>query len=114
MRIYEGERFAVVARCLPDGKVTVSVGRAEYSDEQVWNHSHSFLDRVGYVNPKQTGILWWRRWQPSVADAVQAAMQDLHRREFQLEEGERQIAAARHSLKAIADLERELAQQRAE
>jgi hypothetical protein len=64
--------------------------------------------RYGYVNPKTTGRWWWEKTQPSVQEALERTVADMHRQEFLTREAASQIDAARATMRALAEIEKEL------
>ncbi len=108
--VYEGERLLLHAHITPGevqfGLVTPEKMNRTKGRPRPW----LFWDfpRVGYVSPKDTGRLWWRRTQVSVGEAMQEVMAELHRREFLMREAESQVEATRATIRALAEIEKEL------
>ena len=104
IEVYQGERLMLMAK-ITAGEVRFGLISRERRHVGWWDWGYP---RVGYVSPRETGFLWWRKTQRSVGEAMQEVMGELHRREFLMREGEAQVEATRASIRVLAEIEKEL------
>lgn len=101
MQVFTGENNTITARCYDDGRVVFNVHAIQDGD-------YTGPAFYGWLEPQSFGTLWWKWTQQTVGEALHAAMQCLHSKEFKLREGQAQIAAAQATIRALADIEKEL------
>jgi len=62
----------------------------------------------GCINPESHGHWFWRKTEPTVWEALEDVVAHMHRQQFMKREAEAQVDTARATMRAMAELEREL------
>jgi hypothetical protein len=110
VEVLKTERHVVLASIESDC-VRVGFVESDAPGDQVGSVYHWLGLTVGWVRPVRKR--WFNAWLDrrvfrSVAEAIETVVAAVHRREFLAREAEAQIQASRATMKALADLEREL------
>jgi len=106
IEVYRGELLTLMAMVTPD---LVRFGLLETSQLSVGNRAGNTAwwkhKQCGFTSPENK---WWGSYQPSIGEAMQEVMSVLHRQEFLMREAESQVNATRATIKALAEIEKEL------
>ena len=113
IEVLRTERHVVLARV--DGRrvyvgfVPKDASQSVREDLYLWNKLVK-----GWVNPTKRGLIrsLFEETERSIPEAVDAVIAEVHRHEFLVREAEAQVDAARSTMKALAEIERELGEGR--
>ena len=105
--IHRSEGFVIVARSDGTGSGCVEF-RVRTHAQAASDQRYSVAQFYGYINPNP-GNHWGRKRQNSIAEAMHEALRWVHKREADLRTAEAEIEAARDVMRAMADLDSEMA-----